>query len=229
LKIGIVSDLHCNHAGLVHALEILGDVDELVCLGDSIYEYRFSNEVVRLLRERGAHTILGNHEEGFLGPHGARARQPDWIDRAHLQWLAERPKRLELEVGGKKLLLVHSTPWEPQGAYVYPHDSLLTRFGEAEADFVLYGHTHHQLVRRVGKVLVINPGSAGEARDQGNGRQLSCAVLDTASEGPGQARARRLGPGRPTQFGGLRVRKSLNPSRGWPAASQVARACSSLS
>ena len=47
------------------------------------------------------------------------------------------------------------------------------------ADFVLYGHTHHQLVRRVGRVLVINPGSAGEARDSGNGRQLSCAVLDS--------------------------------------------------
>jgi putative phosphoesterase len=166
LKIGIVSDVHCNHAGLLRALEILGDADELICLGDSIYEYRFSNEVVRLLRDRGAHTILGNHEEGFLGPQGARARQPDWIDQPLLQWLAERP----------------STPWEPQGAYVYPHDSLLARFGDAEADFVLYGHTHHQLVRRVGKVLVINPGSAGEARDQGNGRQLSCAVLDTVSE-----------------------------------------------
>jgi len=47
---------------------------------------------------------------------------------------------------------------------------------------VLYGHTHHQLVRRVGRVLVINPGSAGEARDSGNGRQLSCAVLDTITE-----------------------------------------------
>jgi predicted phosphodiesterase len=31
-------------------------------------------------------------------------------------------------------------------------------------------------------VLVVNPGSAGEARDPGNGRQLSCAVLDTATE-----------------------------------------------
>jgi hypothetical protein len=29
---------------------------------------------------------------------------------------------------------------------------------------------------------VINPGSAGEGRDQGNGRQLSCALLDTVSE-----------------------------------------------
>jgi len=166
----------------MQALAILGDVDELICLGDSIYEYRFSNEVVRLLRDREAHTILGNHEEGFLGPQGARARQPDWIDRSLVRWLAERPKRLELMIGGKKLLVVHSTPWEPRGAYVYPHSSLLARFGEAEADFVLYGHTHHQLVRRVGHVLVINPGSAGEARDTSNGRQLSCAVLDTATE-----------------------------------------------
>jgi putative phosphoesterase len=180
--VGIVSDLHCNLSGLEQALSIIGEVDELVCLGDSIWEYRFSNEIVHLLQERGAHTILGNHEEGFLGPLGVRARQPEWIDRSLLGWLAERPHRIELQLGGKKLLAVHSTPWEPRGAYVYPHSSLLERFGEADADFVLYGHTHHQLVRRCGKVLVINPGSAGDARDSGNGRQLSCAVLDTVSE-----------------------------------------------
>ena len=182
MKVGVVSDLHCNVAGLAQALELMGDVDELICLGDSIWEYRFSNEIVRLLKERGAHTILGNHEEGFLGPQGARARQPEWIDRSLLDWLAERPHRLELRLGRKKLLAVHSTPWEPRGTYVYPHDTLLDRFGEAGADFVLYGHTHHQLVRRLGRVLVINPGSAGDARDTGNCRQLSCAVLDTASE-----------------------------------------------
>ena len=182
MKVGIVSDLHCNVAGLAQALELMGDVDELICLGDSIWEYRFSNEIVRLLKERGAHTILGNHEEGFFGPQGARARQPEWIDRSLLGWLAEQPHRLELQLGGKRLLAVHSTPWEPRGTYVYPHDVLLERFGEADADFVLYGHTHHQLVRRLGRVLIINPGSAGDARDNANSRQLSCAVLDTLSE-----------------------------------------------
>ena len=182
MKIGIVSDLHCNDRGLLRALDIIGDVDELICLGDSIYEYRFSNEVMRILKDRGALTILGNHEEGFLGPHGARARQPEWIDRTLLDWLADRPHRIEFSIGGKKLLAVHSTPWEPRGAYVYPHSAHLARFGEAEADFVLYGHTHHQLVRRVGQILVINPGSAGEARDSSNARQLSCAVLDTVTE-----------------------------------------------
>jgi putative phosphoesterase len=181
LKVGIVSDLHCNVTGLAQALDLIGDVDELICLGDSIWEYRFSNEIVRMLKERGAHTILGNHEEGFLGPQGARARQPEWIDRSLLSWLSERPYRLELQLGDKRLLAVHSTPWEPRGTYVYPHDTLLDRFAEANTDFVLYGHTHHQVVRRFGKVLVVNPGSAGDARDPGNGRQLSCATLDTVS------------------------------------------------
>jgi predicted phosphodiesterase len=31
-------------------------------------------------------------------------------------------------------------------------------------------------------VTVINPGSAGDARDNSNDRQLSCAVLDTATD-----------------------------------------------
>jgi len=70
LKFGIVSDIHCNAAGLRRALALMGDIDELICLGDSIWEYRFSNEVAQLLREQRAHTILGNHEEGFFG-HGA--------------------------------------------------------------------------------------------------------------------------------------------------------------
>jgi putative phosphoesterase len=182
VKIGIVSDLHCNERGLMRALALMGDIDELLCLGDSIYDFRFSNEVVHRLREREAAVILGNHEEGFFGPQGARARARGDLDRALLDWLAGRPHRRELERGGKTLLLVHSTPWEPRGAYVYPHSALLERFAEAEADFVLYGHTHCQLVRRVGRVLVVNPGSAGEARDPKNGRQLSCAVLDTVSE-----------------------------------------------
>jgi putative phosphoesterase len=182
MNVGIVSDIHCNAAGLLRAFDLMGEVDELICLGDSIYEYRFSNEVVRLLRERDAQVILGNHEEGFFGPHGVRARSRDGIDRDLADWLAAQPHRRRLETSGKTLLLVHSTPWEPRGTYVYPESGLLTRFGEAEADIVLYGHTHRQMVRRIGQVLVVNPGSTGEARDPRNGGMLSCAVLDTETE-----------------------------------------------
>jgi hypothetical protein len=43
------------------------------------------------------------------------------------------------------------------------------------------GHTHYQMALRVGRSLVINPGSAGEARDARNAFRLSYAVLDTAT------------------------------------------------
>ena len=182
MRLGIVSDLHCNAAGLREALRLMGDIDELLCLGDSIWEYRFSNELIALLRERAAQVILGNHEEGFFGPHGARARARDGIDPELVGWLADRPHRIELEIAGRKLLMVHSTPWEPRGAYIHPESSMLARFAEAGADYVLYGHTHQQVARRFGPVMVINPGSAGDARDSRNGRLLSCAVLDLGSD-----------------------------------------------
>jgi len=182
MRLGIVSDIHCNAAGLLQSLRLMGDIDDLICLGDSIWEYRFSNEVVHILKERASEVILGNHEEGFFGAHGARARARDGIDGALADWLARRPHRRHLTICGKTLLLVHSTPWEPRGAYIRPDSAELVKFAEADADFVLYGHTHQQLVRRIGRVLVINPGSAGDARDSRNGRRLSCAVLDVASE-----------------------------------------------
>ena len=182
MKLGIVSDIHCNAAGLNRALALMGDIDELICLGDSIWEYRFSNEVAQILKDRRAHTILGNHEEGFFGPLGERARAHADNDGALMEWLASRPHRVELECGGKRLALIHSTPWEPRGAYIHPNSPELARFADTQADFVLYGHTHRQVVKRFGRVLVINPGSAGDARDHHNGRLLSCAVLDTVSE-----------------------------------------------
>ena len=133
MKLGIVSDLHCNIDGLDRALQTMGPIDALLCLGDSISEYRFSNAVIGRLRELGAFTILGNHEEIFLGAAGVRARSRPEIDRPLLDWLAGQPHRRELRIGGKRILMVHSTPWEPRGNYVRPTSAELQRFGEADA------------------------------------------------------------------------------------------------
>jgi putative phosphoesterase len=182
MKLGIISDIHCNVYGLRRALAAMEAVDEVLCLGDSINESRFCNETIATLKARGAHLILGNHEEGFLSSVDERAREGNGVDRGLLAWLAGEPLRRTLKVAEKTVLMVHSTPWEPRGEYVFPHSPRLERFAEADADFVLYGHTHAPLVRRVGRVLVINPGSVGEARYDGSNWQLGCAILDTATD-----------------------------------------------
>jgi len=182
VKLGIVSDIHCNAAGLDRALDAMGDVDEVICAGDSIYQFRFSNEVVRRLRERGAHLIQGNHEETFFSRDGVRARAAPWIEDDALHYLAGQPRTLRTTIAGKRLFVVHGSPWEPYHEYLYPSAPTLKRFAELDADIVIMGHTHYQMAERVGTALLINPGSAGEARDPRNEFQLSFAILDTETE-----------------------------------------------
>ena len=181
MRIGIVSDIHCNHEALRIALERMGDVDELLCAGDAVYQFRFSNEVMQLLRDAGARYVQGNHEEVLLGKWGERARSADWVDRDALAYMSEQPLRIETRIDDKTLLMVHGSPFEPRNEYLYPNSASLSKLASLDYDYVVLGHTHYQMAERIGRSLVINPGSAGEARDARTAFRLSYAVLDTAS------------------------------------------------
>jgi len=182
VRIGIVSDIHGNAEGLATALERMGDVDELLCAGDIVQEFRFSNETVALLRDRGARCVLGNHDAGLLAPHGERARAAAHVDPQLVDWLAAQPLTIDTKIMGKRLVMTHASPCPPHTQYVSPRSPELQRISAVDADFVVIGHTHVQMVERAGRPLVINPGSAGQARDHANGRQLSYAVLDVTAE-----------------------------------------------
>ncbi len=181
MRIGVVSDIHGNAEGLTCALERMGDVDELWCVGDIVEEFRFSNETVATLREREARCVLGNHDTGFLGPHGERARAADHIDPDLVAWLASHPLSIDTVISGQRIVMTHASPCAPHTQYVLPHSPEVKRIGDVDADLVIIGHTHRQMVHRVGRPLVVNPGSAGQARDPRNGRRLSYAVLDVTT------------------------------------------------
>ena len=181
MRIGIVSDIHGNADGLACALGRMGAVDLLLCAGDIVEEFRFSNETVAILRDRDACCVLGNHDLGLLSAHGERARNAAHVDAELVDWLASNPLVVELDVAGKRLLMTHASPCQPRTQYVLPDSPELRRIGEVDADFVVIGHTHRQFVQRVGRPLVINPGSVGQARDHANGKRLSYAVLDPAT------------------------------------------------
>lgn len=160
----------------------MGSADHLLCLGDTIDRRRFSNEVVGLLKDLGAHIVLGNHEEIFLAEYASGETPHPSADKDLVAFLAAQPLRKTLSFGRKRVLMVHSTPWEPRGQYIFPHNERLPEFAAAGADYVLYGHTHAPVIRRYGDVAIVNPGSAGEGRDSSEGRHLSCAVLDTETD-----------------------------------------------
>jgi len=159
----------------------MGDVDELLCAGDVVEEYRFDNESVAMLRDRSARVVLGNHDAGFLGVHGARARAAADVDQELVAWLASQPLTIDTTVHGKRLVLTHASPCAPYTQYVIPHTAEMKRIGQVDADLVVIGHTHRRAAQRVGRPLVINPGSVGQARDPHNKRRLSYAVLELSS------------------------------------------------
>lgn len=179
MKIGIVADIHCNHEALRIALERMGTVDELLCVGDAVYQFRFSNEVMELLRQRGARYILGNHERVMLGPWGERARSLPTVRQENLDYMTSQSYCLEARVDGRKLVMVHGSPFDPPDEYIYPNSPALGRLAQIDADYIILGHTHYHMAVPVGRGLAINPGSCGEARDHRNEFRLSWAVLDT--------------------------------------------------
>lgn len=182
MLIGVISDIHGNARALSEAFRLMGPVDEVFCLGDAISQNAFSNEVIALLRERRALMIRGNHEEAFFSPVGEAARSAADIDAQLMAWLEAQPLRQEVLRSDRRILMVHSTPWPSGGDYVSPHHPDFRRFAESSADIVLCGHTHQPFVRRVGDVLVVNPGSVGQRHWNGAEPLFNFAVLDVASD-----------------------------------------------
>ena len=161
----------------------------------------------------------------LLGKWGEQARAADWVRDDELAYMAEQPYRLTTTLpGGKSLVMVHGSPWEPYNEYIYPNSAALARFREIDADYVVLGHTHYQMAERVGRALVINPGSAGEARDARNHFRLSYAVLDTETRRSHLRRLPRPDARRRRPVDHPRRRR---PASGAPAAKRRTRTATS--
>ena len=181
MKIGIVSDIHANLRGIEQALALLDDCDEVLCAGDLMYQYRFSNDVLALLQERGVHAILGNHDKIVLYAPSHPLRASPTVGPEYLRYLGGLPNTLSLQFGTTAVQMFHGSPWDDEHGrvtpYLYPQDGKqMQRLAELPADVVILGHTHVPFAHQEGRVLIVNPGSCAEPRD-GSGEQ-SCAVLD---------------------------------------------------
>ena len=183
MLLGIISDVHCNAKAMDRALEELGDrVDDVWLAGDAVLQYRFSNEVIERVRDHGITYVVGNHELTLLSQDGERARSAPAVRRHNLDFMAEAPTRHETRLSGKRLLMVHASPFAPYSDYLFPGSPELARCADLEADILVLGHTHIPMAERVGATLVVNPGSLGQGGDPAHPGMVSYAVLDTDSE-----------------------------------------------
>jgi predicted phosphodiesterase len=188
---GFLSDAHGNPDGLERCLRALElqRPERIYFLGDAVGYFPEENAVLDLLRSRQVTCLRGNHEALLLGelplsPERDRVyRITDARRRlrpAHRKWIEQWPDRLEVEIGRRRLLLLHGSPADPLQGYVYP-DGDLSLFDGLPFDAVLVGHTHRAFLAKVGPVTIVNAGSCGMPRDAGT--LASCATYDDTTGG----------------------------------------------
>lgn len=196
MKIGLLSDIHGNSRALRAVLDSARErgVEVLCVTGDLVGYYYHPEEVLDLLAPWKTCRIQGNHERMLalvlaiptLLPelelrygHGLR-RAIEGVPAEELDALCKLPQQLSIELGGKKILLSHGTPWDAD-AYVYPDadDEVWQKFESYGADLAVHGHTHYAMQRRSGGTLIVNPGSVGQPRDGRPG--AAWALYDTDS------------------------------------------------
>ena len=151
MKIAVVSDVHANLAALQ---AVLNDIDAVAPgaaiwhTGDIVGYNAEPNEVVALLRDRGAVGVMGNHDAAVLGEIDVRWFNPEaaaavkWT-ATHLtpesaSWLHALPKISEMGAA----TLVHGSPRDPLGEYVADAVSARANLLSLSTPVLFHGHTH---------------------------------------------------------------------------------------
>jgi putative phosphoesterase len=183
MLIGIVSDIHCNGMAMDRAVaELSQTVDTILVAGDAVLQYRFSNEVLEIIRDNDLPYVAGNHEAILLSEHGQRARSAAHVRQENVDFMAAAPTHVEMRVSGKDLLMVHASPFPPYNEYLYPGSRQLAQCAELDVDILVLGHTHIPMAERIGRTLVVNPGSLGQGGDPAHPGMVSYAILDSDSD-----------------------------------------------
>jgi diadenosine tetraphosphatase ApaH/serine/threonine PP2A family protein phosphatase len=188
-RVAVISDVHANLEALEEVLREVRGM-ELYCLGDFVDYGANPNEVVSVLRERGATSILGNHDSavitGDVSLFNAKAAMSSkWTRRQvspdTLGYLSVLPRELRVGFEGAPAYLVHGSPDDPLWEYVDPatHSLLFGHYlGKLGVRAVGMGHTHRPYVWEEEAGVAFNPGSVGQPRDGDNRASYATVEAD---------------------------------------------------
>lgn len=185
-ELAFFSDIHGNAAALRAVLSDLTSrgIERVFCLGDLVGYGPDPNGVIDLIREAGVTTILGNYDDGVAFDRGdcgcyyadAEARRVGDASYAftaatvtpeHKAWLRGLPRELRVEAAAFRLHLFHGSPRRINEYLQEDRDGRTYRrlAAHAEADVLLFGHTHKPWHQEYDGVLFVNVGSAGRPKD----------------------------------------------------------------
>ncbi len=186
MKIGVFGDIHGN----IEALKASYDAamalkpDKLYHLGDLGGYAPFVNEVVDFMIERGIDGVRGNYDEAVANDRahcGCKYEDPvqaemaqqsfEWTKKHASQTSKEYMKKLPDSLlffsSEKRVKLFHAAPHK-NNLYWYEDrpDKFFHEMAEkADADIIVYGHTHKPYKKELSGKTFINAGSVGKSKD----------------------------------------------------------------
>ena len=208
---GVLGDIHGNREALEAALARLDDhrIERILCVGDIVGYNADPDDCVKLLRERGALCIAGNHDligTGGLGFERCSNKAMHSLKRTRrtlcaetAAWLRALPSHRVLE---ERILLTHGGVRDVQQYMTRPRH-FLENVEYLRRDFpgvglCFFGHTHEQHVfeiegervsevgaghgagLRAGREYFINPGSVDASRKRAY-KLAELAIFDSAA------------------------------------------------
>lgn len=180
MEFAVFSDVHGNIYALEEMLrqtEKCGINNYIFC-GDIVGYFLHQEEVIDHLRRLpGLFAVKGNHDEYYLSTLGnsrvseyyaekyGKSHTRRLTDRA-LRYLESLPESVDICIERKRVLIVHGSKEQYLEGRVYP-DTEVSEDTYRDYDFVFLGHTHYRMYRKIGKTVLLNPGSLGQPRDKG--------------------------------------------------------------
>ncbi len=221
---GCYSNREATGALLAEAARLGVPASRMICTGDVIAYGADPLATLDLIRGAGIATVMGNCEEALAAeaadcgcgfpPGSPCARLSDaWfahadgaVDEAARRWMAGLPRRIELELGGRRIAVVHGAP-SRINRFVFastPDPEIAAELALAGVDGVIGGHCGLPFTRRVGRQLWHNAGAIGMPANDGTARGwfslltpgpdgIAIRTLPLAYDHCGAARAMRAG------------------------------------
>ena len=205
----IISDVHANAIALSAVLEDARrcGAKKLLCLGDVVGYGPEPESTVSTIRARAAFTLAGNHDDAV----SRRLDASDFIDLAadavsrHREALSEENlawlKSLPYTYNGKSFLCAHGDFTSPRTfEYVSDEQEAAVNFAATKAQLMFVGHSHvpgifltgasgkvyslppTDFTLEDGKRYIVNPGSVGYPRTNGNVCESTYVLYDDAEK-----------------------------------------------
>ncbi|TAN46056.1 MAG: metallophosphoesterase [Nitrospirae bacterium] len=200
MKFAVLGDIHGNIEALKAAYQAAVDAkaEKIFHLGDLGGYAPFVNEVVDFLIEHDISGVQGNYDEAVANDRehcGCKYEEPLQAEMAGLsfswtktnttpeskEYMRSLPPEISFSAEGKRVKIFHASP-RKNNLYWYedrPEKFFIEMAEKADADIMIYGHTHKPYRKEINGRVFINAGSVGKPKD-GDPRTCTTVVEITS-------------------------------------------------